>query len=195
MRDANDSGEPLTLTRNTPNAEKELFSYQTLACAVSKELLRIQYGHTYEDETIFVSFDGENNERFDVSSVALSLKSDQFEDKILVIRLFSNTGAVQREVQPAELRGRDPRTGNTIPDSPFSRDNSHNGLYHTNESNRDTMITNASSKRRKSPSIIPSSVAKRGRYGFAVVWQDGATIIYSNRCIALCAGGKVSNFS
>jgi hypothetical protein len=42
---------------------------------------------------------------------------------------------------------------------------------------------------KKSPSLIPSKVDKKGRYGYAVQWNDGAIIIYSVLSIAKAAGG------
>lgn len=193
MSDANESGVPLTLDRTTPNTEKELLAYQSLAHVVSRELLRLQYGHSNDDETVFVSF-GEKNERYDVNSVSLTLSKSNSDDKLFVIRLFSDSGAVQQEVKPSELRGRDPRTGDKIPHSPFGKEESNDGS-NPSSTDSDVIITNVSGKRKVSPSIIPSTVARRGRYGFAVVWQDGATIIYSNQCIAVCAGGTVSHLS
>jgi NUBPL iron-transfer P-loop NTPase len=185
--DANDSGKPLTMTRPLGEAEKELDSYRKLGKLVSRELLSLQYGHSSKERKESVTF-GENPDEFDVESVSLSLNSPtnpRAEEIFFVVRLFSESGAVQFEVSPPKLRASDPRTGDIIPDSPYWSDDD-------NYSKLDPMVIVTKTQQRKSPSIVPTSVSRRGRYGFAVVWQDGATIIYSNRCIAKCAGGLIS---
>jgi hypothetical protein len=180
VNDANESGEPLTLTRT--NAVKELEAYHQLARSVASQLLRLEYGHSSDLEKEFVTFGDDDSDCFDVSSVSLSLNksnSGRSDDTVFVVRLFSSTNAVQKEINPKELRGRDPRTGNPIPDSPFAEDS------------KEIDCDISSKRQRKSPSIMPTTVTRRGRYGFAVVWQDGATIIYSNRCLVMSAQGKV----
>ena len=99
--------------------------------------------------------------------------------KEFIVRLYSPSGALQRRVLAAQLRSRDPRTGDVIDDSPFLHEGGEKPVIHVHKSNE-----------RVSPSIDPNSVERKGRYGFAVKWGDGATIIYSKKSVARAAGGE-----
>lgn len=181
--DANETGEPLTLVRPR-EAQKELVAFRHLANHVARELLLIQYGKT--DSQQFILLD---DETFDVATTVLSLDRGKNEEKFSV-RLFSDTGAVQKLLHPSSLRCRDPRTGDILEDSPFRASfemASDDGRE--DEGDDPTIIKTKASTGKRSPSIIPTKVERRGRYGFAVEWADGATIIYSMICIAKAAGG------
>jgi hypothetical protein len=185
--DANDSGIPLTLSR-PKEAKKELLAYQLLSNIVSEELLRLQYGVSSNDETAeLVTFDAVSDGEtytFDVANITLHL--DKSNEKFMV-RIFSETNAVQLTIpSPSDLRARDPRTGDVMTDSPYLPKVDHSN--HVDKSNPVVVVKMT----KRSPSIIPVKVERRGRYGFAVEWADGATIIYSMRCLAKAAGGKLT---
>jgi NUBPL iron-transfer P-loop NTPase len=187
--EANETATPLTMSRPENGADNELSAYNQLAQIVCQQLLHTQYGSD-DSSKEYVCF-GDNAHEFDVASIVLSLdntKSVPPEAKKFVIRIFSKTGAKQIQVLPSIFRASDPRTGELILDSPFLTKQEDNDII-SNKS-IDPMVATTKVLTRKSPSIVPSSVSRRGRYGFQVVWQDGATIIYSNMCIAKCAGGK-----
>ena len=162
------------------NAEKELTAFGDLADIVSAELLKYQYGQREADNIGSVFF---GNESFDLSTVTLSKSPDGF----FTARMFSDSGAVQRRVSPAKLRSRDPKTGDEILDSPFLEEASQDDNAGTEES----VVTIHKTGRKKSPSLIPTKVDRRGRYGFQVEWGDGATVIYSLASIARAAGGTI----
>lgn len=180
---ANENGQPFCLSRPA-EAEKELSAFRTLAKIVSGSLLEYQFGRN--DDRKFVSFT-EETEKFDLSTTALSM--DKSNEETLVIRLFSETGAVQKRINPALLRSRDPKTGDIIPDSPFL--DAANESDEKSSKSKDPIVTVHKTRGKRSPSIIPTQVNRRGRYGFSVNWADGATIIYSMTSIAKAAGGNM----
>ncbi|KAL7569079.1 hypothetical protein ACA910_016919 [Epithemia clementina (nom. ined.)] len=180
--DATETGVPLCLARPERAAE-ELGSFRKLAAAVSRELLRVHYGDTEADEYVEIP-SNHSDEAFAVASIQLSLDKTNSPPHI-VLRLFSASGATQQRIHPAGLRSRDPRTGDVIEDSPFR--------HKIEESNREEVQVHKSgngSTGKTSPSLTPISAVRKGRYGFAVQWADGATIIYSKICLARAAGGK-----
>jgi hypothetical protein len=181
--DANECGVPLTISR--PDAAvAELAVYRDLARLVSRELLLLQYGSPNERRQLVV-FDSDPEQYFDVASVTLSLDKSKGAEKFLV-RLVSDSTAVQRVVSPALLRSRNPKTGDTMADSPFLEVD--NDEASASGGDKPVMVSRT---RKRSPSIIPTKVERRGRYGFAVEWGDGATIIYSVQSLARAAGGTV----
>lgn len=176
--DANDGGSPLTISR-PKEAAKELAAFRDLAAIVSRELLQLQFGSSTEGQEM-VTFEADRIE-FDVATATLLLAKTKGRENFTV-RLVSDSQAVQLSVPPAQLRSRDPKTGDTMPDSPYLAEEASS--LHLDQVEK---VTRAPGKR--SPSIIPTKVERRGRYGFAVEWADGSTIIYSMRSIARAAGG------
>jgi hypothetical protein len=173
--DANDAGEPLCLMRSEA-AHVELSAFSTLAKNVSKELLKLQYGRSDNPEV--VTF-GTDSQTYDVSTIQLSLDKKSTGDGLMV-RLFSDSGATQERIMGADLRSRDPKTGVKLESSPFKDE--------VASSNKDPMVTESRAAK-MSPSLKPKKVEKKGRYGYAVHWDDGAIIIYSVLSIAKAAGG------
>lgn len=169
--DSNEDGMPLTLERPA-GAAKELQAYERLAREVSGELLQAFYGTTESSESVRFQ---DSSEDFPVATVDLSLDSMT---KEFIVRLYGPSGALQKRVRAAQLRARDPRTGNIIEDSPFLDLSGEKPAIHVHKSTD-----------RVSPSVDPNRVDRKGRYGFAVKWADGATIIYSKKSVALAAGG------
>lgn len=181
--DAAESGTPLCLAR-PETAEDELASFRELASTVSRELLRIHYGDTETEDFVEIPSNS-SSDSYAVATVQLSLDKTTSPPRIL-LRLFSPSGAIQQILHPAELRSRDPKTGDTIEDSPF-RDQATQTMNNVVEVHN----TGSSNSRKVSPSLIPILVQRKGRYGFAIQWSDGATIIYSKLCLARAAGGRV----
>ena len=175
--DANEGGEPLCLARPA-DAERELHAFEKLAKDVSRELYRMLYGQTDSKEV--VSF-ADSSDEFDLATINLNVDSSSGG---FTVRLFSKNGAIQRRIGAADLRARDPKTGEVIDDSPF-RDEMDQQVPSS-----DTLVTvHKNAGRKVSPSLNPSKADKKGRYGYAVQWGDGATIIYSKASIAKAAGG------
>jgi hypothetical protein len=180
---ANDEGVPFCLQR-PESAQQELSAFEALGDILTGELMKYQYGQREGDDFGMVAF-GQGEEPFDLSTVTMTKSAD---GAVLNVRLFSDTGATQKRVSPARLRSRDPKTGEEIPDSPFLEEaNSSDTSLHS-----DSAVTVHKTGGKKSPSLIPTKVARRGRYGFAVEWADGATIIYSMFSIARAAGGTLN---
>lgn len=183
---ANDSGNPLCLER-PKDCTEELQAFHQLAQTVSRELLKLQYNRS--DSVDVVTFD--SPDPFDASTLLLSMDKGH-DETTLIVRLFADSGAVQRRVSPAQLRSRDPQSGDMLPDSPFlaqaaeatspRRDDSVMASVH---------VHRTSSSPKKLPSLSVTSVERKGRYGYAVHFADGATIIYSMRSLALSAGGTL----
>jgi hypothetical protein len=184
--DANDAGVPLCFSRSEAAAE-ELSAFERLADVVCTELLRLQYAPL--DGESKVSFGSSSAELFDVATLQLS--KDKGSDALLVVRLYADVGAIQRKVSPAQLRSRDPQSGEIIADSPFIKQ--ANAKEASGRS--DSMISHhrggGSSSKKTSPSLSVTRVERKGRYGYAVQYADGATIIYSSKCLALAAGGAI----
>jgi hypothetical protein len=170
--EANDKGQPLVLSR-PEGAEQELVAYTDLARIVSGELLKTFYGTTESSESVKFR---DSVEEFAVASLDLSLDKTT---KEFVVRLYSPAGALQKRVLAAQLRARDPRTGEVIDDSPFLERLGEQPAIHVHKSTD-----------KLSPSLDPNRVERKGRYGFAVQWADGATIIYSKKSVARAAGGN-----
>ena len=167
--EANDCGVPLTLGR-PDGASEELKVIAELASAVSRELFLAQHGRS--DSLTETSLPSKvvfprstADDEFDVASTHLSLNEEGF-----LARFFSEKGAMQVSIPAESLRARDPKTGEVI-----NTDNGGMAL--------------------KSPRLLPAKLDPKGRYGYAVEWADGATIIYSMLSIACAAGATPSQKS
>lgn len=166
--DANDRGSPLSLTRRE-GAVEELNAFEELAEIVTKELLLQRYRVSEMLGTITI--DGVD---FEVESVNCSIEKgkDNFQ-----VRLFSNTSAKQVRIPASQVRGRDPKSGEFLSNHVYVEDNNP----------EDEIVSVHKSGERKDPAYTPTRVEQKGRYGFAVEWGDGATIIYSMQTIARAA--------
>ena len=174
---ASDSGEPFCLARKEESVE-ELFAFEELANAVSGELLKMQFGKLESQTNVTFA---ETQEVFDVATVHVSLDKPS---ETFTVRLFGESGAMQRKVRAASLRARDPKTGEILEDTPFKD--------LVEDSSDEIIVTIHQTKAKKSPSIVPTAIQKRGRYGYGIQWADGATIIYSMTSLARAAGGELS---
>lgn len=174
VNDANDSGSPLSIARPV-GATNELLAFEKLAKIVSRVLFRLPY--RADDDKNYVTFE-DGDEKFDISSIRLSKDKDA-----LLVRAFSEGGAMQKRLNPKDLRNRDPRTGNMLDgvDEPSSNDGA------------DDMVTvyKASSQENQSSDVSPNKVEKKAKVGYEITWSDGAKFIYSQRAIAKAAGGAL----
>ena len=183
--EANERGIPLTLSR-PEIAHDHLSCFHDLAKKVSTHLLKEQYGDS--SKVSYVTFEN-SEEKFNIETLSVTISKEPDDEK-MIIRVFANEVAIQKDVHPAELRARDPKTGDLIPDSPFLR------LLRTSV---DSSLSKVASSHpevtmvrgKRSPSCIPIRTHRRGRYGFGVEWGDGSTIIYSSGCLAKAAGASL----
>jgi hypothetical protein len=188
--EANDGGEPLCLVRPEA-AAVELNAFQLLAEKVSRELLRIHYGETEAQGVVMLRDDHGNAtaEKFGISTVHLNV---DVASKSFLVRLFSASGAVQKKVSAAGLRARDPKTGVVLEDSPFKKHLIFEEASSSGSAASSIVVTvHKTTTEKDHPSLSPTKVVKKGRYGYAVQWADGATIIYSTQSIAIAAGGTI----
>ena len=177
--EANDIGSPLCLSRPA-GGERELEAFEKLACMVSKELFLLAHGQSTEKHNQIVSFEGKVGERFDVATTQLSTSTSE-KAVSFVVRIFSDASALQLRVDPSELRNRDPRTGDTHDSTGVQE----RGDF---ESGNEMVNFHRASGSLKERMLTPQVVEKKGKYGYAVTWSDGATIIYTNHAIARAAG-------
>lgn len=184
--DANDSGVPLCVSR-PKEASAELSVYEQLTEAISTELLLLQHGRSGSEGSRLgspctVTFK-ESTEEFDVATVHISVDNAH---EAFIVRVFSDTGATQVTIRAEELRYRHPKTGEDL-------DVDTEGRGETQSP--DEMVQHHRHRDSDSPRLFPATVDKKGRYGYAVEWADGSTIIYSMLSIARAAGGVVRNGS
>lgn len=173
---ANEEGIPLSLSR-PPSASTELEALRHLAHVVSRELFRLPYKP--ESSIGTVSFE-ESMESFELSSIHLSLDGDR-----LIVRAFSENGALQKRFLPKELRRRDPKSGLLL-------DPTNNGF--DNESSTKMIgkveIHRTGASKADIKDVI-NNLEKKGKVGYEVTWGDGSKFIYSRRAIAFAAGGRL----
>ncbi|CAB9499177.1 Iron-sulfur cluster carrier protein [Seminavis robusta] len=98
---------------------------------------------------------------FPLDTMACSIGKDGAE---FVVRLYSDAGATKIQLPAFQLRARDPKTGEIMPGESLEQPE-------------------------RSPKTLPSTVEKKGHYGFTVEWADRATLIYSLQAVAKAAQG------
>jgi Mrp family chromosome partitioning ATPase len=179
--EANEDGVPLCLSR-PKNAEKELKAFEKLASIVVKELYRLPYQTQPGQGTVMVE-----EEKFDLSSIKLSQDKGH-----LIVRFFSDAGALQKRIAPQRLRQLDPKTGQLLQEEGGP---SNNDAQHRQGADDGGMVSIYRAAKNKQdieqPKIVPENVTEKGRVGFEVRWSDGAKFIYSRRAIAIAAGGSI----
>lgn len=168
--DANDNGAPICLARPS-TASDELVAFEQLASVVSKELLRLRYSDPDSDGVVVIG-----GVRFELESLSCSIETGK---DAFSVRLYSESGATKVSVPAADIRGRDPKTGELLSASPPKVEGKEASML-----TGDGMVT---VHKKKDPSTTPTSIERKGRYGFAVEWDDGATIIYTMHAIAEAA--------
>lgn len=130
---------------------------------------------------------GSAPEAFDLASLQLAKEKGS---EMLVVRLYGESGALQLKLTPAQLRSRDPQSGDTIADSPFLDE-----ALSASPPSRDTVVSLHKASNKKTPSLSVTRVDRKGRYGYSVQYADGATIIYSMKSLARAAGGDLIDAS
>jgi Mrp family chromosome partitioning ATPase len=174
--EANEIGVPLCLSRPS-DAKNELLAFENLAKIVCRELFRLPYQVPPSEGVVLI-----DEQNFDLSSLQLSLDKGS-----LVVRFFSDAGALQKRIIPENLRNRDPKTGQHLAGSEGEQDKTTNG-------DKDGMVRiyKASSKppSKKLSAVVPEQVEKKARVGYEVTWSDGSRFIYSRMAIAIAAGGN-----
>ena len=179
--DSNDAGVPLCVSRPDNGAEEELAAFEQLARITSKELLLLRYADPESEGMINIG-----GVRFEIVSLNCSIEAGK---DAFSVRLYCESGARKISVPASNIRSRDPKTGEQLSNSSGKSANS-------GEARKDDMvIVHKASHNRRHPSNIPTSIEKKGRYGFAVEWEDGATIIYSMQAIAKAAAETVEQLS
>lgn len=191
INDCNEQRHPLMLQR-PEHAGMEIAAYEELAQVVSTELLRLHYGVSSTADSHTVTFASDMEQSFDLSTLILKIDKTG-EHASFTVRFVSASKALQVPIQPAQLRSVDPKTGEILPGSPFSVHITEDDSNDTSSSLGSITVTHSTTAppSKRPPSILPVTVERRGRYGFAVEWGDGATIIYSLRSIARATGGTV----
>ncbi|KAG7346750.1 ATP/GTP-binding protein [Nitzschia inconspicua] len=169
--EANETGIPLCLSRPA-EARNELSAFEKLAQIVSRELFRLPYQVPQSEGTVVI-----DEQEFDLTTIQLSQDKES-----LVVRFFSESGALQKRITPLSLRSRDPKTGQPlagaqdVDDTPFDETGGGMATIH---------------KASKMSDIVPQKVEKKAKVGYEVTWSDGSRFIYSRVAIACAAGGKL----
>ena len=178
---ANETGVPICLSR-PEEAKKELEAFQKLAKIVSRELFQLPH-RAPSSEGIVVLED----ERFDLSTIHLSEDGGS-----LLIRFFSENGALQKRVPSQNLFSLDPKSGDVI--DKMSSLAVENDNVQDNGDDNDGMVSiyKAKSSACNHPvKIVAELIEEKGRVGFQVTWSDGSRFIYRRSVIALAAGGTI----
>ena len=173
--DANDDGIPLSISR-PEGAKDELQAFEKLAKVVARELFRMPY--RAGDTEVMVAFE-DAAEKFELTSIQLSLDRGK-----LVVRAFSEGGAIMKTVDPENLRKRDPKTGN------FLVEPEENG-GDSRPANDIVTVYKAGSDDNTSPPVTPDRVERKAKVGYEVTWSDGSKFIYSHKAITKAAGGTI----
>lgn len=175
---ANDIGIPICLSR-PEGAKKELDAFEKLATIVSRELFQLPLREPSSEGK--VAFD---DEQFDLSTIHAS------EDKgSLLVRFFSENGALQKRIPSQNLRRLDPMTG-VVTDPTLSH------VTETETKEDDVVVTvhktsGGGCGHNHAPDIVPERVEEKGRVGYEVTWSDGSRYIYKRKVVAIAAGGVI----
>lgn len=177
LNNANDIGVPLMISR-PENASLEVKTYDEIAKATARALFSLRKHQTGE-RNMTINID---DEEWEINLNSLSLGIDASENA-LVVRLFSEKSAKQILVK--DLRSRDPKTGEILLNlSDESEAKQKSSLIGSCGGEIHVTRHQHSHNDRKE---IPTSVSRKGNYGYAVEWGDDATIIYSFYSLAKAA--------
>ena len=176
---ANDDGVPLSISRPA-EAANELKAFEKLAKVVVRELFRMPY--RAGDTEVMVKFEQDGAEEFELTSIQLSLDKGGK----LIVRAFSEGGALMKAIEPDNLRKRDPKTCSFLvePDEEAA------------SKPKDPMISvykAGSDHGSNKPKVVtPDRVERKAKVGYEVTWSDGSKFIYSHKAITKAAGGTIS---
>jgi Mrp family chromosome partitioning ATPase len=210
---SNESGKPFCCDESNRNSEEEWAVFSKLANAVSTDLLLLQHNmlpasvqgqQGSSSTTMVVTIDEIEDSVFDVPFTQLDIDNSH---KRFTVRLFSNDGGYQKIVSGADLRSRNPKTGE-IDDDPSSSSSegdgrivrhgcgggTQSGVSGSGSSQLSIIVHHHSSDRTdisdENGNLFPAKISKKGKYGYEILWADGAKVIYSLLAIAKAAGGK-----
>ncbi|EJK58427.1 hypothetical protein THAOC_21447, partial [Thalassiosira oceanica] len=210
LNECNDSGTPLCSQGVADGddggdavAGEERRVFAELAEAVATDLVLIQHGRqagtTSGDGSKTASavrLEEAGDLEFDVPFTQLAVDN---ESESFTVRLFSGEGGYQKTVPGAELRRRDPRTGDVDDglarsDAPRSGCGGGGGGGGGGATKRPMVEVHRGGDAPTSGArLFPASVTKKGNYGYEVEWADGATYIYSLWALARTAGAVRAN--
>ena len=173
-----DNGVPICLSRPV-EAKAELDSFRKLATIVSRELFQLPHRKPSSEGMVLLE-----DQLFDLSTIQLSADGDS-----LLIRFFSESGALQKKISSENLRYRDPMSGEIQNEDTSSAAEDEKDRAKDNDS---VVVSTYKSNSGQTMKIIPERVEEKGRVGFEVTWGDGSRYIYRRSVIALAAGGELS---
>jgi len=173
-----DVGVPICISR-PEEAKDELDSFTKLAKIVSRELFQLPHRQPSSEGRVILE-----DQHFDISTIHLSDDGDS-----LMIRFFSENGALQKRISAEKLRNLDPMSGQVVDESSSVADDD-NQIIKT-----ETVIVSTHKSDSSAPGgqvkIKPERIEEKGRVGFEVTWSDGSRFIYRRIVIAIAAGGDV----
>jgi len=204
---SNESGKPFCCDEPNSNSEEEWAVFSKLADAVSTDLLLLQHNmipasmqgqQGNSSASMVVTIDEVEDSAFDVPLTQLDIDNSH---KRFTVRLFCNEGGYQKVISGAELRSRNPKTGEVEDDSSSqegttAQQGCGGGSRSSNSGSSQPSIlvhhhsSECTDNSNEKDNLFPAQLTKKGKYGYEVEWADGATIIYSLLAIAKAAGGK-----
>eukprot|EP00986_Skeletonema_menzelii_P006841 scaffold2597_cov142-Skeletonema_menzelii.AAC.11 len=208
---SNESGKPFCCDKGNSNAKEEWAVFSKLADAVSTDLLLLQHnmmpasmqGQQGNSSTaMVVTIDEVEDSTFDVPFTQLDIDNSH---KRFTVRLFCNEGGYQKIISGADLRSRNPKTGEVEDDSSShfgeregktAQQGCGGGGHRVDRGSSQPSImvhrhsSDCADNSNEKDNLFPAKLSKKGKYGYEVEWADGATIIYSLLAIAKAAGGK-----
>ena len=206
---SNESGKPFCCDESNSNSSEEEWAvFSKLADAVSTDLLLLQHNmqpasmqgqQGSSSSAMVITIDEVEDSEFDVPFTQLDIDNSH---KKFTVRLFCNEGGYQKIISGADLRSRNPKTGEMEDDSSGEgktvRHGCGGGGNHSGanggSSQPSIMVHHHSAdcadNSDEKDNLFPAKITKKGKYGYEVEWADGATIIYSLLAIAKAAGGK-----
>jgi len=216
---SNDSGTPITLLR-PPNAKKEVSAFDKLAKIISESLLQQHYkeyhgkNESSDNDGFRYSTIDIHGKAWDVSSLQLTL---DIVNERFIVRLYSDTGATELGIFAEDLRLTHPKTGALMKDPSVIGEHTvssgggcggERNQHHHEAISKDNMVrhhthkhglevNNTTRPKKNNLRLFPATIEKRGHYGYAVEWADGATIIYSKASIAnavVSSNAKLESF-
>lgn len=177
-----DSGVPICISR-PEEGKRELDAFTKLAKIVSRELFQLSHREPSSEGMVLLE-----DEHFDLSTIHLS------EDKgALLIRFFSENGALQKRIPPENLFKLDPMSGDVIDDASLAAEDD-GGEVNKNDNSVIVSTYKSNSGTGNPPAkIMPERIEEKGRIGFEVTWSDGSRFIYRRSVIAIAAGGLLES--
>ena len=177
-----DTGIPICISRPA-EAQQELETFEKLAKIVSRELFQLPYREPSSEGMVLLE-----DEEFDLSTIHLSDDAGS-----LLIRFFSENGALQKRVPYVNLRTRDPMSGDVVDEQTSSA--AEDEIGQVNDEQKVVVSLHKSgcgaSEKQDPTKISPERIEEKGRVGFEVTWNDGSRFIYRRSVIALAAGGAI----